>query len=36
MVEKGISKEKAAKAVGVGIATLYRYIKASSLDQLSA
>ena len=27
-VENGMSKEKAAKAAGVGIATLYRYIKA--------
>ncbi|GAD03603.1 recombinase family protein [Agarivorans albus] len=26
-VEKGLSKEKAAKAVGIGVATLYRYIK---------
>ncbi|HIF9548971.1 TPA: recombinase family protein [Photobacterium damselae] len=26
-IEKGLSKEKAAKANGVGIATLYRYIK---------
>lgn len=26
-VESGMSKEKAAKAVGVGVATLYRYIK---------
>ncbi|MGF1755354.1 recombinase family protein [Vibrio makurazakiensis] len=26
-VENGMSKEKAAKAAGVGIATLYRYIK---------
>lgn len=26
-VEQGLSKEKAAKAAGVGIATLYRYIK---------
>ncbi|MCA2452275.1 recombinase family protein [Vibrio alginolyticus] len=28
-VDKGMSKEKACKAVGVGIATLYRYIKAA-------
>ena len=28
-VDSGMSKEKAAKAVGVGIATLYRYIKES-------
>lgn len=26
-IDKGLSKEKAAKAAGVGIATLYRYIK---------
>ena len=26
-VEKGLSKEKAAKANGIGVATLYRYIK---------
>ncbi|WP_299692313.1 recombinase family protein [uncultured Vibrio sp.] len=26
-VDSGMSKEKAAKAVGIGIATLYRYIK---------
>ncbi len=26
-VEKGLSKEKASKAVGVGVATLYRYIR---------
>lgn len=26
-VEKGMSKEKAAKAAGIGVATLYRYIK---------
>ncbi|MEZ8453278.1 recombinase family protein [Vibrio splendidus] len=29
-VEQGMSKEKAAKAAGVGIATLYRYINAAS------
>ena len=28
-IENGLSKEKAAKANGVGIATLYRFIKAS-------
>jgi len=28
-VENGMSKEKAAKAVGIGIATLYRYIKSA-------
>lgn len=28
-IEKGISKEKAAKANGVGVATLYRFIKES-------
>ncbi len=27
MVEMGISKEKAAKANGIGVATLYRYLK---------
>lgn len=26
-VDKGLSKEKAAKAVGIGVATLYRYIR---------
>ena len=30
-VEKGLSKEAAAKAAGVGKATLYRYIKESNL-----
>ena len=30
-VEKGLSKEAAAKAAGVGKATLYRYIKESDL-----
>jgi DNA invertase Pin-like site-specific DNA recombinase len=29
-IDKGLSKEKAAKANGVGIATLYRYIKTIS------
>lgn len=29
-VSNGLSKEKAAKAVGIGIATLYRYIKENS------
>lgn len=31
-VSNGLSKEKAAKAVGIGIATLYRYIKENSLN----
>ena len=31
-VEKGLSKEAAAKAAGVGKATLYRYIKEVDLD----
>jgi DNA invertase Pin-like site-specific DNA recombinase len=29
-INKGMSKEKAAKAAGIGIATLYRYIKEQS------
>jgi DNA invertase Pin-like site-specific DNA recombinase len=32
-VAKGLSKEKAAKANGVGIATLYRYIKANDISE---
>lgn len=27
MIEKGLTKEQAAKAVGIGVATLYRYLK---------
>lgn len=30
LIQKGVSKEDAAKAAGVGVATLYRFIKANS------
>ena len=33
LIESGLSKEKAAKAAGVGIATLYRYIKSKNVDK---
>ncbi|MEZ9943785.1 helix-turn-helix domain-containing protein [Vibrio breoganii] len=27
MLNKGLTKEQASKAVGIGVATLYRYLK---------